>query len=116
MVQVWLGVKLKTFTVPYRLTCCPARLQEAEVPAKDGVGVAAEVCPPLPPPPEAVQAEVYYRSWTQHCGTETVINYGSGTGTRYKIMYDFLYLTFFSFTFYNKFFEICKLFPCKTAH
>jgi hypothetical protein len=88
--------ELRTFTVPYRLTCCPARLYEAEVLAKDGVGVAAAVCPSLPPPPEAVQAQVYFLSWSQRCGT----------GTRYKIMYDFLHLTFFSFTIYNKFVEI----------
>jgi hypothetical protein len=52
-------------------------------------------------------------------GTGTVINYGSGTGTRYKIMYrvfDYLHLKIFSFTFYNKFVEIYKFFSCKTAY
>jgi hypothetical protein len=50
-------------------------------------------------------------------GTGTVTNYGSGTGTRYKIKYfDYLHLNFFPLTFYNKFVEINKLFPCKTAY
>jgi hypothetical protein len=39
-------------------------------------------------------------------GTGTVINYGSGTGTRYNIMH--------LITFIKKL--IYKLFPCKTAY
>ncbi len=31
-------------------------------------------------------------------------------------VFDYLYLNLFSFTFYNKFVEIYKLFPCKTAY
>jgi hypothetical protein len=51
-------------------------------------------------------------------GTGTVTNYGSGTGTRYipNYVFDYLHLKFFSFTFYNEFVEIYKLFPCKTAY
>ncbi len=52
-------------------------------------------------------------------GTETgtVINYGSGTGTRDKIMYLISFIKhFFPFTFYHKFVEIYELFPCKTAY
>jgi hypothetical protein len=49
-------------------------------------------------------------------GTGTGTNYGSGTGTRYEVIY---WITFiiknFSFTVYNKFVYIYKLFPCKTA-
>ncbi len=45
-------------------------------------------------------------------GIGTVINYSSGTGTRYKIKY----LTFFSFTFYNKFVEIYKLFKSRNRN
>ncbi len=50
-------------------------------------------------------------------GTGTVINYGSGTWTRHKIMYLISFIKhFFSFTFYQKFVEIHELFPCKTAY
>jgi hypothetical protein len=49
-------------------------------------------------------------------GTGTIINYGSGTGTRYKIMYLITFIKKISFTFYNKFVENYKLFPCKTAY
>jgi hypothetical protein len=31
-------------------------------------------------------------------------------------VFDYLHLTFFSFTFYNKFVDIYNLFPCKTAY
>jgi hypothetical protein len=54
---------------------------------------------------------------TSGTGIGTVINYGYGTGTRYNIMYLMTFiLKNFSFTFYNKFFEIYQLFPCKTAY
>jgi hypothetical protein len=45
-------------------------------------------------------------------GTGTVIIYGSGTGTRYKIfLFDFLHLTF-----YNKFDKTYQFFPCKKVY
>jgi hypothetical protein len=31
-------------------------------------------------------------------------------------VFDYLHLTLFSFTFYNKFVDIYNLFPCKTAY
>jgi hypothetical protein len=50
-------------------------------------------------------------------GTGTVTRSILGTGTRYKIMY---LITFIkkkiSFTFFNKFVQNYKLFPCKTAY
>jgi hypothetical protein len=33
-----------------------------------------------------------------------------------ELDFDFLHLTFFSFTFYYKIVEIDKLFPCKKAY
>ncbi len=67
-----------------------------------------------------IQAALWNRNrnfLTSGTGTGTVINYGSRTGTRYKnYVFDFLHLKFFPFTFYHKFVEIYKPFPCKTAY
>ncbi len=49
-------------------------------------------------------------------GTRTVINYGSGTGSWYKIMYLIFFIKHFFIHIYHKFVEIYKLFPCKTAY
>jgi hypothetical protein len=48
-------------------------------------------------------------------GTGTVINYGSGTGTRYIVLRLPSFKNFL-FIFYNKFVENYKLFPSTTAY
>ncbi len=50
---------------------------------------------------------------TSGTGTGTVINYDSGTGTSYKIMYLIPSFNIFLFTFYNKFDETYTIFLVK---
>jgi hypothetical protein len=63
-----------------------------------------------------LEAVLWNRNRNRNRRNRNFLTSGSGTGTRCKIMYLIPSFNIFLFTFYKKYVEIYKLFPCKTAY